>query len=273
MMKQMLYRRISTAIRLPRILSAVRGVFRGKRSQVTCLSVVGCSGHPVLKMVLKEMVAKDYIASVRDEKGMRIKLAGHLQYCDENVRLFEKHNVKAVLVYRDLRDNLIQLVYRSIYNYCSKKFERPGTHPHAVQFHQLIKRFEGERGDQSFVEFYVKTIGAESLLQDIFQVAEWKNHPRVHSVKFEELTNLWGDNRGAQLRTIEGIAGFLGVSLSESEVGEFADRCSQRINKKKQKKDYMVGWEELFSDEDKVMFKEHFGRQLIDLGYENGNDG
>lgn len=257
---------------MSRARSAVHGILRGKHSPVTCLSVVGCSGHPVLKMALKEIVAKDYIGSVKDEHGVRTKLAGHLRYCDKNVQLFKKHNVRAVLVYRDPRDTLIQLVFRSLYNYCPKKFSQPGTHPNAVEFHQIIKRFEGERGDQSFVEFYVRTIGAEQLLQDIFQVAEWRNHPSVHSVKFEELSNLWEDNRGTQIKVIEGIVDFVEVSLSESEIGRVADLCSQNIRKKKQKKDYMVGWEQIFSEEDKILFKEYFGQQLIDLEYEKGSN-
>ena len=156
-----------------------------RTSPVTPLSVVGCSGHPVLKRVLKRLAGPAYVASVRDEHGRRHKLAGHLRYCAENLALFEAHDVRAVLIYRDPRDNLKHLVDRSIHGYCPDKFERPGTHADAVRYHQLVKAAQGTRGGESYVEFYVETIGAEQVLRDIFQVTMWKDHPRVHPVAFE----------------------------------------------------------------------------------------
>ncbi len=239
---------------------------------VTCLSVIGCSGHPVLKMVLKKIADKGYIDSVRDEHNVRVKLSGHLCHNAENIQLFEKHHIKAVLIYKDPRDNLKHLVYRSLYDYCPKKFTRPNTHPNAVKFHELVKCSEGKRGAHPFVEFYVDTMGAKPLLYDIFQVASWKDHPWVHAVKFEALTDFREEDQGVQFSAVEGIADFLGISLPKTEIKAIAGSCFRKIRKKKKKDEYMVGWEELFSEEDKALFKKYFGKLLIDLGYEKDNN-
>ncbi len=56
--------------------------------------------------------------------------------------------------------------------------------------------------------------------------------------------------------------------MTEAEIKEIVDMCSQRIRKKKKKDGYMVGWKEIFTEENKVLFKKYFGKLLVDLGYE-----
>jgi hypothetical protein len=240
---------------------------------VTALSVVGCSGHPMLKHTLKALAKTRYTASVRDDERVRTKLAGHLAYTAENAELFEQHDIRAGLVYRDPRANLLQLVRRSVERYCAGKFEQPGTHPTALDYHRLVTAFDGQRGDRPFVEFYVDGIGARQTLVDIFQVAEWRHCPRVHAVRFEDLVDLHGDDPEGQRRTIEGLARFVGATVTEADVDDLVATCGAWLGRKQSRKDtFMVGWEEVFTDEDKAAFKRAFGSVVVDLGYEQDDD-
>jgi hypothetical protein len=242
------------------------------RSSVTCLSVVGCSGHPMLVHTMKTLNRKRYVTAVRAEDGTRIKLAGHRAYTPENEALFEQHHVGAALIYRDPRDNLLQLIRRSLLDYPGDKFSRPRTHPTALAYNDLVKRSEGRRGDRPLVEFYVDGIGAREVLDRIFQVTEWRHSPRVLPVRFEDLVDLYGD-AGKQRETIRAIADFVGASPSELLVEELASDCDAWLRKKAyKKKDYLKGWQEVFTDEDRAAFKAAFGRLLVDLGYEQDDD-
>ncbi len=240
------------------------------QSPVTALSVLGSSGQLPLRVLLKKMVGNDYKSDFRDENNVKFHLSAHLAHSKENVELFEKFHIRAVLVYRDPRDTLKHLVDRSL-NYL-EQFDTPTTNPDAVALHQLIVDSKGTRGDQHFVQFYIETIGAQKLLQGIFQIAEWRQHPYIHAVKFEELTNLRGNDKEAQLRVIQGIADFLQLSLSRSTIKELGELCSQQIRKKQRKAGFMVRWNDVFTEEDNVSFKKNFGQLLIDLGYEKDTD-
>jgi len=242
------------------------------KNPVTCISVIGCSGQPVLKLVLKKIAKKRYVASIEDSQDRKIKLAGHLLYCDKNIEILKQHNFKAVLICRDPRSTLVQLVHRSLYDWCPSKFEKPRIHPSALAFHQIIKESAGKRGDQGFVEFYLGTLDTKQLLLDIFQVAKWHSQSGVHFVKYEDLTDFSGNDRDAQLRAIQEIGEFLGVSVPDSVTGEITEWCKRHLKEKKSQKNFMIDWKELFTEKDKALFKKYFGQLVIDLGYEKDND-
>jgi hypothetical protein len=227
----------------------------------------------MLKKTLKVLAGDDYVASVRDEAGDRIKLAGHLPYTPAHEELFEQHDVRAAVIYRDPRDNFLQLVRRTLQGYCDEKFTRPNTHPTAVRYHQLVKRSEGQRGDAPFVEFYVDGIGGRETLDTIFQVTEWRHSPRVLSVRFEELVDLYGDAPDVQRRTIHGIADFVGASPTDAQIERLAAKGRDWLRKKVAKKDgYLTSWRDVFTDQDREAFKARFGHLVVDLGYEQDDD-
>jgi hypothetical protein len=227
----------------------------------------------MLHHTLKALAPKRYVASVREGNGDRIKLAGHLPYTPEHEALFERHDVRAALVYRDPRDNLIHLVRRSLGDFPGDKFTRPRTHPTAVTYNQLVKASDGHRGDQSFVEFYVDGIGGRETLDTIFQVTEWRHSPRVLPVRFEDLVNLHGEAPERQRQTIVAIADFVGARPTEAEVHELTVACDAWLGKKVTKKvDFLTGWRDVFTDEDRAAFKARYGQLLIDLGYEQDDD-
>jgi hypothetical protein len=241
--------------------------------KVTCLSVVGCSGHPPLKRVLKHLAGSRYIASVPDDDGNRIKLAGHLAPTPENQELFERHQVRAVVIFRDPRDNLTQLVRRTVLGYCPDKFLRPGTHPDAVAYNALVAASEGKRGDAPFVDFYVEGIGGREVLDRIFRVSQWKNHPRVQAVRFEDLIDVWGERPDVPRQTIVGIAEFLGASVTDEELDALEAAGERFLDKRRSgKAGFLQRWQDAFTDEDKASFKRYYGDLLIDLGYETDLD-
>jgi hypothetical protein len=237
--------------------------------RVTCLSVVGCSGHPPLKKVLKHLAKDRYAASIHHPDGGRVKLAGHLAPSPENQALFDAEQIRAVVVYRDPRDNLLQLVRRSILDYTAEKFVAPNTHPTAVAYHRLVKQHVGRWTDQPVVEFFVDDIGALDLLRTIFQVSEWHRHPRVQGVRYEDLVDLWRTDTDAPRRAITTIAEFLGASITDAELDALVAHNDRWLVKKVENKpNYLEPWQDVFTDHDKATFKRHFGDVLVDLGYE-----
>ncbi len=213
--------------------------------------------------------------NVLNEDDARVRLAVHAHYKARNIRLVDKNDARGVVIYCDPRHNLKQLVYRSLYDYAPRKFtEKPQLHPDARSFHDLIKAAAPKPEDQGFVDYYVNTLGTRQLLLDIFQVARWKDHPQVLGIKFEDFIDRTGENRAARLRAVTNIADFLGVSLSESDQEKFAEVGREYILKKDRSKiennkyGYSVEWQDLFSDEDRLIFDEHFGELVADLGYE-----
>ena len=248
-------------------------VSSGRRSEpttaVTLLSVVGCSGHPIMKMTLKGLVPDRYRASVSDG-GARIKLAGHLAFTGRNLARFEQHDIRAVLVVRDPRDNLVNLVNRSRFDYCPEKFERPHTHRDAVEYHRLIKADAGRPRNRGFVDHYVDGIGAARTLRSIFEVARWHGHPRVHTVRLEDLVGLGGAGHAAQRSTLAALAGFLGIEISPEAAEQIIATADRWIEQKSERRsERHLPWREVFSAKDRAAFKCHFGDVLIRLGYES----
>ena len=241
--------------------------------KVTCLSVVGCSGHPPLKHVLKHLSGKRYAASIHDPDRGRVKLAGHLDPSAENQELFERDQIRAVVIYRDPRDNLLQLVRRSFLDYTAEKFVAPNTHPTAIAYHRLVKEHQDAWTGRRVVEYFVDGIGGLDVLSTIFRVTEWHRHPRVQGVRFEDLVDLWGTDPEAPRRTITSIAEFLGVTVTDTEIDGLVAHNAIWLEKKVENKPhYLQPWQEVFTDADKAAFKHHFGPLLIDLGYEADND-
>jgi hypothetical protein len=238
---------------------------------VTCVSVVGCSGHPIMKRALKHLVPDRYLSSVRED-GERVKLAGHLAFTGRNLALFQEHDLRSVLVVRDPRDNFVNLVNRSRYGYCPEKFDRPRTHPDAVEFHRLLMA-HAEPGRTGVVDHYVEGIGALATLRRIFEVARWHGHPRIHTVRFEDFIDLRGEGHAAQRPTIARLAEFLGVEGTDEDIDRIATTNNQWIRWKVDRQpEYVVGWQEVFTDEDRAAFKRHFGDVLLRLGYEADDD-
>lgn len=238
----------------------------------TSINIAGSSGNQLIQEVLKKAFKRQYISSVIDDYGNKIKLSGHTPYTIENKRLVESNDIKVVLIYQDPRDNLGYLVQRSLYDL--KNFSKPRVNNDALAYHQLITQSQIPRDDQGFVEYYVETIGAKQVLENIFRVTEWRNDPRVLPVKIETLIPIDKNDPESQLKAIDQIAKFLGVKLTRSKKKKLAKKCAKfrykKIDRIGNLSDGMTifDWRNDFTEEDKILFKKHFGQLLIDLGYE-----
>jgi len=137
-----------------------------------------------------------------------------------------------------------------------------------VKFHQMLMQHKGVRERQGFVDFYVNKIGTKHVLDDIYQVASWKEHPSVYSVKYEDLSNLSGKDKEAQRRAVEGIANFLNTTISKSQIDEFLQMVSKKLKRKRVHHGYLTNWQELFTNEDNKLFYELFGDVAVEFGYQ-----
>jgi hypothetical protein len=240
---------------------------------VAALSVAGGSGNQILKRTLKELAGDRYARWVADDRGERIRLTGHRPRTPELEAVFEAHDVLAVLVLRDPRDNLVNLINRSRNGWCGDKFQRPGGNVDASTYDSLVRVGGDPPLGRSFVDWYVDGIGARPTLDRIFQVAEWRTSPRVHTIRLEDLLDLHGEDADAPRRTIDGMAAFLGVTVSERKVDRLVATGRTWVRQRAtEDPGLLTRWDELFTEADREAFERHFGPLLVDLGYERDGD-
>ena len=237
-------------------------------SPTTCFSVIGSSGQPIVKKILSLLDRKRYTGSITNSKGERVKLSGHRYYSSEFRQLVEENNVRAVLIFRDPRDNFKQLVYRSLYDWCPNKWEKERIHPNALKYHLLVKQNQDNREGKGMAELYIESTGGKHILDSIFAVTDWIKHPNILPIRIESLLNFKGNNEELQYSTIQQIADFIGTTITSDDKEKLISECKAFLSKRATQDGYMKSWSELFTENDKRIFKKYYGQLLIDLGYE-----
>jgi len=244
------------------------GTLSKPHTPVTGISISASSGNKLLDKLLKNMAKDSYTRSVLNEENKRIIIRGNLQYSDENILHLKKNNIKAVFIYSDPRYILHNLLQRP--NNVKNKFA-VGLNQNVKDFHQLIAQNDRKRANKSYTGFYVETLDGKTVLKNIFHQLKWKDHPQIRAIKYEELINLYDDN-DTQLKTITDMAAFLNVSIEKPKLLKLVNKCSEEKKTYLQKTDNHIHFGDFYTEEDKMIFKKHFGDLLIDLGYEKDNN-
>ncbi|MEQ9298924.1 MAG: sulfotransferase domain-containing protein [Cyclobacteriaceae bacterium] len=242
---------------------------------ITTFSIVGSIGHQYFSEVLRENVEEidlRYVSSLRNSDGSKVKISGHRSYTEGNKSLIKENNLKVLFIYRDPRDNLTNLVYRSLYDWVPSKWKKPGVHPNALSFHRKVKQVDTVDTKNTFVKLFVEQAGTRTVLDSIFSVSAWKGHPRVLSLKLEDLLKMHGSTHEDQSSALKEVLDFLNIPSTDNRIKRLARKSNEFRKKKSRKHEFSVPWQELFLDYDKSLFKGYWGRVLIDLGYEQDYD-
>jgi len=185
-------------------------------------------------------------------KKSRFTFSGHL-YCTANHRkLISDSSFAAVFLYRDPRDQALSLL--------SSKYGK--TVLKQLGLNANILQWPKERA-LNYIIAHIRPIYKRYM--------EWRNHPNVYSVKFEDIVGpKGGGSLEVQVEAITTIAKHLGVQISEEKTIEIAN--SLFGGTATFRRGIIGSWKEIFTKKQKILFKKHAGQLLIELGYEYNLD-
>jgi len=99
------------------------------------------------------------------------------------------------------------------------------------------------------------------------------NVPRFYVVRFEELVgSKGGGDKELQTQTIYDLADYIGMPISTALASAYGDDLFGNAGSINFRKGQIGSWKEALNEEQKEWFKEHFGDELIRLGYEHDYD-
>src|SRR3989338_1073892 len=179
----------------------------------------------------------------------------HTKPTPANLALLDKYGVRAVVIYRDLRDESVSRYFAVLYD---------PRHRHHQYYHHVPK-------DMGIAHSIDVTLGEAIPWIRGWQPIVAKRPDRFHEVRFEALRP---DPRPAFAR----IAGFYGFRLSASQVDRIVNRLAVRTRFDLQanfrdgrptvRKGVVGDWRNHFTAEHVRQVKQGGGEFLIELGYE-----
>ncbi len=226
------------------------------------VTVPKCGSHLIVHM-LNEMLEKDdqrhlnsdfegFLKEFFIAEGKGTYVSTHQLCIPKAVDLIRKNGYKVIFVIRDPRDQLVSLMYFNQNGY----WPQLPINDFTVE-DRITELITGERfGFQCYEESFIPRLGWIDLGPDITYVTT-----------FEKLVGRRGGGSDElQMQELMNIASHIGVSLN-------VKKC-KIIAKKAFGKDYtfrkgQIGsWKTHFTEENKALYKQYYGQELIDLGYE-----
>ncbi len=186
----------------------------------------------------------------------------HLVFDEAVMEAIRGFGIRPFFVIRDPRDVVVSqsfFVMKEEKHYLHRDFAAMAT-----QKERLLASIRGlrERGG---------AVRCQGIAERLESIAPWMGEPGVLTCRFEQLIGpRGGGDPDAQVATIQAVAQHLGRTLSAAEargVGERAFGTAWTFRSGRRD-----GWRELFDDEVKQVFKQHAGRQLVEMGYEPDDD-
>jgi len=170
-------------------------------------------------------------------------------------------NAKIVIMIRDPRDTIISRVHwieknkLPISDYSPEEFKNLDfqTKLQTVLFHERFQR-------TNFTE----------------QAIAWMQCPYVHVCRFEDLVGpKGGGDRNRQIAAIRQLAWFMGFDLPAPRIAFIADTVfgeNKAIGKGTFRKGQIGSWKNYFGPEEKALYKELMGQDLVEMRYEQDNN-
>jgi hypothetical protein len=94
-------------------------------------------------------------------------------------------------------------------------------------------------------------------------------NPEVYTTSFEKLVGVkGGGNRDIQISELKQIAEFINFDISQSSIEEISDNLFGHEGLYTFRTGQIGSWKLYFSEEHISSFKQYFGKELIQLGYE-----
>lgn len=212
--------------------------------------------------------AKNYLNFLNSLKTQTFIHKTHVPYLPKIEKTFLEADCKWLLFIRDPRDSLISLVF-------------------------YLDTFQGDQRDFMWINsnVYDKLSFDDKITAlmtgscctnylDVFyrKITNWHTSKYGLMIKFEDLIGPnGGGTKAAQLESIQKISDYLNVNLSQQEVEAIGEYCfiqqpDQLTSQRTYKRSQIGSWKKFFNSKNKTLFKELFGVEIIELGYEQDNN-
>jgi len=214
---------------------------------------------------LKKDWPSEKIKSQVDTKNINQFLSGHALYDKDSANTLAKNNWKGLFCIRDPRDAVVSLAF-----WIGKGQYFKGYHKLSLQDRIKIV-LEGPKEGYLFHKraFPPKAIKAYPEL--FKKQIDWIKEKNFLEIKFEDLVGPKGNgSQESQLKKISEIAKHINVNLPDYEAVKISNNLFGNTNTFR--KGQIGTWKKYFTEEHKLLAKKHFGKILIDLGYENNTN-
>lgn len=183
----------------------------------------------------------------------------------DKLNMLKNNKIKIVAMYRDPRDALISMLFYM------RTFKGQGT---KRDFFTVSQNFDQLTFDQQLTALIIGTNDMKSYLKFYASRIPWVTSPYSLAIRFEDLV---GDEGGGsdslKEEAIVKIANYINMELSQEKLKYvFENMYMKKDDKVEQNKTFVrasIGnWKTFFKPQHIQLFKERFGGQLIQLGYE-----
>lgn len=185
----------------------------------------------------------------------------HRFFSEELAEKLFDHNFKVIFMIRDPRDQTVSVLNWLLEGKWPNTLDPimfTDTLSNEEKLHEVIT---GERFGFSTLTRYVS-----SHLGWMFY-----SHPNIHVVRFEDLVgSKGGGDDEKQLETILNIAKHIDVPLSQEQAISIAKKLFGNTNTFR--RGQIGAWKSTFEQEHRDAFKQVFGQELIEMGYEQNFD-
>lgn len=183
----------------------------------------------------------------------------HTEYSVETTEIFEKFNIKPIIMYRDLRDQCVSRYFHVL---------NDSLHRDNKLYSSLTKEEAMTHNIQVTIDYYMSWI--ENWLAGVKKKPE-----QFHEIKYEIL-------RANPIETLSAVLSFFRITLSPNEIEQITQKVASQtkfdikenfIKKSSTARKGIVGdWRNHFTENHVKIFKEKCGQHLIDVGYEKDLD-
>ncbi|NJP04111.1 MAG: sulfotransferase domain-containing protein [Chloroflexaceae bacterium] len=195
-------------------------------------------------------------------------ISAHLMWREEYRSILQTNNIKTLFIIRDLRDLSVSKMF------FSKKIG-PKLGGRFYDYHKHID------SDEERLTAVIAGVDADSMPDGIRYISvgerarsflPWMHAPGCLTVRFEDLIgHAGGGSDEQQLETVRAIIQHLGLTYSDEQITRIASQAF--FQKAKTFRKGQIGdWSNHFTEEQKRIFKQVAGAELIEMGYADGYD-
>ncbi len=233
-----------------------------------------CGTH-CMERTIELLIGKTCLAKGLEEKSFLLskeqnKIVRTIDpYSDEKKAVREKWGYKMVCIYRDPRDALISHLFY-MRTFAGKGLKR--------DFFVVSKDYDQLSLDDQLTTLICGKADMSSYLSFYNDRITWAFDPLTLPIKYEDLVGSHGGGSDIKQReAIVNIANYLNVALSDQKLQFVVDNLYQpdavKSEKHEQFKRATIGnWKKFFKPKHKKLFKQYFGKKLIELRYEKNNN-
>ena len=197
----------------------------------------------------------DNYSDLKIRKGQYV--SSHLFWSKELNQYIIDQNIRLIFIIRDLRDVAVSRAFYHTY--------KLQTHPIYHRMNNL--KSDAERIKLSIIGTNTPEMGFPPLSVWAENYFPWINQDNCLAIRFEELV---GSNGGGsddlQHQTINKIIQHLDYEVEISDLDKIISTVYTRSSKTF-RKGIIGDWENHFTDEHKLLFKQEIGEKLISFGY------